>query len=155
MGAEDQPTPSLRLDDLASEEQAEERREREAARHAEAEAARKFEAERAQYQARELTEDDRALFLSRVRSEFLEHEREVMLALFPSEYCRDSGRHINHQLPGWEDELPGYARRIYDFWESDLRLGGFGFNARVISFSPEGFPQDIGLFVTWPDMHQG
>jgi hypothetical protein len=154
MSADDDATPSLRLEDLLGEEQAEERRERDAARRAEAEAAAKFELERRRYQERALTDDDRTLFRRRIRTEFLEHAREVMLASFPSDYCEDGGRHINHQLEGWEDQLPGYARRIYDFWNSDLRLGGFGFDARVISFSPEGFPQDIGLFATWPDVQQ-
>jgi len=154
MSAEDGANPSLSLQDLLNEEQAEERRERDAARRAEAEKAAKFEMERKHYEQRALTEDDRALFLRRIRTEFLQHEREVMLATFPSDYCADGGRHINHQLEGWEDQLPGYARRIYDFWYSDLRLGGFGFDARIMSFTPEGFPRDVGLFVTWPDTHQ-
>ena len=47
--------------------------------------------------------------------------------------------------------LPGYARRIHDFWHEDLREGGFGFQARIINFSRSGIPGDVGLFITWSE----
>lgn len=143
-------TPSLKLDALFDAEEAREKKERDATRRAAAEAAAKHELERQHFEERPLTEADRQLFLRRVRTEFEHHEREAMLASFPSDFCSDSGRHINNHLEGWQETLPGYARRIYEFWHTDLRLGGFGFSARIISFA-RGMPQDVGLFVTWPD----
>ncbi len=144
--------PSLTVDELFGEEEKREVRLRNAARRAAAEASAEFEQEKQNFLDRPLTEANRALFLRRIRTEFEHREREVMLTSFPCDYCEDGGRHVNHQLPGWEEQLPGYARRIYEFWRDDLRLGGFDFHARVISFSPKGIPQDIGLFISWPDM---
>ena len=77
-----------------------------------------------------------------------------MLVSFPSAFCRDDGRSINHQLEGWEEQLPGYARRIFEFWRDDLRLGGFGLQGRIVSFE-NGMPGDVGLFVTWPEIRPG
>lgn len=151
MSGENDGAPSLTVNELFGEAESRAQRARNAARRAAAEAAAQFEQEKQNFLARPLTEANRQLFLRRIRTEFEHHEREVMLASFPSDYCEDGGRHINHQLPGWEDQLPGYARRVYEFWRDDLRLGGFEFHARVISFSPQGIPQDIGLFISWPD----
>jgi hypothetical protein len=146
--------PSLKLDSLFQEMEAEERRERDEARRAAAKAAARQEAERRHFEERPLTEADRALFLHRIRAAFADHEREVMLVSFPSAFCRDDGRSINHQLDGWEEQLPGYARRIFEFWRDDLRLGGFGLQGRIVSFE-NGMPGDVGLFVTWPEIRPG
>lgn len=151
MSSETGTTPSLTVSELYGEEATRDERARNAARRAAAEAAAAFEQERQAFLDRPLTEANRQQFIRRIRTEFEHHEREVMLATFPCDYCEDGGRHINHQLPGWEEQLPGYARRIYEFWRDDLRLGGFQFHARVISFSPKGFPETIGLFISWPD----
>ncbi|HEY4249724.1 MAG TPA: hypothetical protein VGM87_00910 [Roseomonas sp.] len=145
-------TPSLRLDALFDAQEAQEKREQDAARRLAAEAAAKQELERQHFDQRPLTDADKQFFLRRIHTEFEHHEREALLASFPSDYCSDSGRHINHHLDGWEETLPGYARRIHDFWHADLRLGGFGFSARIISFSHDMMPQDVGLFVTWPEV---
>lgn len=146
--------PSLQLTSLFDEMEADERRERDEARRAAAKAAAKREAERRHFEEKPLTAADRALFLRRIRAAFADHEREVMLVSFPSDFCADEGRSINHALPGWEAQLPGYARRVYEFWRDDLRLGGFGLQARIISFEND-MPGDVGLFINWPELRPG
>lgn len=148
----DKPIPSLRLSDLFGALETQHRREQDATLRTAAEVAAKRVLEQRHYDQRPLTEADRATYLRLISTAFEHREREVMLTSFPSDYCADQGRHINHELPGWEDQLPGYARQIYDFWNNDLRLGGFGLNARVLNFSEGGIPLDIGLFVSWPDV---
>ena len=143
--------PSLTVHALFDEMAEIEHQKQDAQRRAAAEAAAKHEMERRHFEERPLSEADRAAFVRRIRTEFEHHEREVMLASFPSDFCGDGGRHINHQLEGWADTLPGYGRRIYEFWHDDLREGGFGFKARIINFSRSGIPGDVGLFITWPE----
>jgi len=125
-----------------------------AKRRAEAEAAAEAaRAERATFAARvmayQLTEEDKARARAKIAKAFEEGEREVMLAHFPCQICEDGGRRINNSLDGWQDTLPGAFREVYDWWEAELKPGGFGFSARVISF-PDGMPGEVGIFITWP-----
>ena len=99
---------------------------------------------------RKLTEEDKADFNKRISNGFRWREREAQIFTFPSDYCPDQGRRINHALPGWEQQLVGYAGEIYHYWESELKPGGFGLNARIVNFN-DGMPGDVGLFITWPD----
>lgn len=96
----------------------------------------------------QLTEEDERKIERRIRKAFDEGEKEVMLGSFPSEYCSDGGRRINHALPDWETTLTGAAQRVHALWERKLKPGGFGFAARIISY-PDGMPGDVGLFITW------
>jgi hypothetical protein len=100
--------------------------------------------------AYQITDEDREGALAKIRHAFLNGDREVMLAHFPSEICEDRGRRINNHLEGWQDTLPGAFRQVHTWWEETLKPGGFGFAARVISY-PNGMPGEIGLFVTWPE----
>ncbi|WP_237215865.1 hypothetical protein [Falsiroseomonas oryziterrae] len=133
------------------------RKEAEAARkRAEAEAAAEAaRAERATFAARvmayQITEEDKARARAKIAKAFEDGEREVMLAHFPSQICEDGGRRINNQLEGWQDTLPGAFRQVYEMWERDLKPGGFGFSARIISF-PDGMPGEVGIFITWPQV---
>lgn len=99
----------------------------------------------------DLSEADKAEALAKIRKAFLAGEKEVMLMHFPSELCLDSGRHINNHLEGWQDTLPGEFHQVFQWWEGELKPGGFGFSARIIDY-PGGMPGDVGLFVTWPEM---
>jgi len=99
--------------------------------------------------AYKVTEEDKAKALAKIRKAFEDGEREVMLAHFPCAICKDGGRRINNHLEEWEDTLPGAFHQVLEWWQSDLKPGGFGFAARVISF-PDGFPGEVGLFITWP-----
>ncbi|MFB9971604.1 hypothetical protein ACFFMP_17050 [Pseudoroseomonas cervicalis] len=95
-----------------------------------------------------LTPEERGRIERRIRKAFEHGDREVMLLAFPSLYCTDGGRRINHALPGWEGTLTGAARQLHRLWQEELQPGGFGFAARIISY-PGGMPGDVGLFVTW------
>lgn len=102
----------------------------------------------------------------RIRRAFERGETELMLTSFPSSFCTDRGRAVNnadlppinkpkdgaaaeHDEPGWLDTLPRGARAVYEYWERNLKPGGFGFGARIINF-PGGMPGDVGLFLSWP-----
>jgi CBS domain-containing protein len=89
--------------------------------------------------------------------ELLEHaelaarggEQELMLLRFPSDLCTDGGRKIDVVEKGWEETLRGEAAEIYDRWRKELKPGGFGLAARIVSFDEEGAIGDIGLYLTW------
>ena len=98
----------------------------------------------------QITQEDRDRAMAKIKKAFLDREREVMLTHFPSEICEDRGRRINNHLDGWQDTLPGAFRHVFEWWESELKPGGFGFSARIISY-PDGMPGEVGLFVTWPE----
>lgn len=100
--------------------------------------------------SRKFTDADAGDIERRIRNAFRWREREAQIFDFPSDYCPDGGRRINHALPGWEDQLVGFAGEIHRYWERALKPGGFGFNARIINFRDD-MPGDIGLFITWPD----
>ncbi|MFM2148135.1 MAG: hypothetical protein RLZZ187_441 [Pseudomonadota bacterium] len=125
-----------------------------ARKRAEAEAAAEAaRAERTAYAEKvmsyKLTAEDEARAMAKIAKAFEDGEREVMLAHFPSQICADGGRRINNQLEGWQDTLPGAFRDVYDWWDTKLKPGGFGFAARVISY-PGGMPGEVGIFITWP-----
>lgn len=147
------PTPNvpvLTVHELFAERERIEAEKAAAEQAAERRAAAELEERRRAFEARPLTEAECVEIEQKIHAAFDAKERELMILSFPSAFCPDGGRHINHALEGWEQELPGYARRVHDFWESRLKPGGFGFNARVINY-PHGMPGDIGLFVTWPE----
>lgn len=126
-----------------------------AKRKAEAEAAEaQHKAELAAFSERvqtyEITDEDRERAIKRIRRAFDAGERELMLVKFPSVLCEDGGRRINNHLEGWQDTLPGVYRKIYHWWETELKPGGFTFSARVIDF-PGGMPGDVGVFISWPE----
>ena len=51
--------------------------------------------------------------------------------------------------PEWLATLPAEARQVHDLWKSNLKAGGFKFEARIITY-PGGVPGDVGLFFSWP-----
>jgi hypothetical protein len=127
-----------------------------AKRRAEAEAAEAAKrAELAEMSERirtyQLTDADRNRALARIRRAFEDGEKELMLVQFPSELCEDGGRRINNHLEGWQDTLPGVFKHVHEWWERELKPGGFTFGARVIDY-PNGMPGDVGLFIGWPQM---
>lgn len=97
----------------------------------------------------EITDEDRERAITRIRKAFEAGERELMLIKFPSVLCEDGGRRINNHLAGWQDTLPGVFNKVYEWWERELKPGGFTFAARVIDY-PGGMPGDIGIFIGWP-----
>ena len=51
--------------------------------------------------------------------------------------------------PEWLATLPAGARQVYNYWNNNLKPGGFGFHARIVNY-PDGKPGDVGLFFSWP-----
>ncbi|WBV43074.1 hypothetical protein [Pseudoroseomonas cervicalis] len=146
----DETRPALTVHELFEEKHRIEAEKQAAERAAAQRAAEELAERRAAFEARPFSGADRKAMLRHIHEAFDRGERELMLVAFPSSFCPDGGRRINHALEGWPEELPGYARRLYDFWHEALRPGGFGFNARIVNY-PHGMPGDVGLFVTWPE----
>lgn len=126
-----------RAQERAEDEQARLRKEMEAKTYAEA------------FEAYQLTADDKDAIMRKIAKAFADGEKELMLFAFPSDLCTDGGRHINNSLEGWEETLPGAARRVFEFWRDNLQPRGFRFFARVITY-PSGMPGDVGMFFSWP-----
>ena len=116
----------------------------------------------------QLTEDRVHAVLDRVRRAFERGETELLLTSFPSDFCTDGGRAVTtagqppinkpkkedeeaakDREPEWLATMPAGARIVYDYWKRNLKPGGFGFSARIVSFKG-GMPGDIGLFLSWP-----
>ncbi len=73
---------------------------------------------------------------------------QVQVISFPSSYCSDGGRRINIADPEWPSTLQGFARKAYDFFDTELRPHGYRLSAEIISF-PGGMPGDVALFLKW------
>lgn len=138
----------LSLDDLIAQREARRAQDRAeaavAAQRKAAEAARYAEA----FHAYRLTPDDHATIMRRIVGAFERGEQELELFTFPSELCPDGGRRINNQLEGWEETLPGAARRVYELWREHLAPRGYSFSARIVSY-PDGMPGDVGIVIGW------
>lgn len=139
----------LSLDALIADREARRARER---KEQETEGERKRQAAQAfaeAFNAYRLTDEDREAIMRKIAKAFADGEKDLMLFSFPSELCSDGGRRINHRLEGWEESLPGAARRVFEFWRDDLQQRGFLFSAAIISY-PDGMPGDVGVFFSWP-----
>ncbi|WP_232479137.1 hypothetical protein [Roseomonas rosulenta] len=147
----DQPKPALSIRELFAVKAAAAERRRAEAEEAAANKKAELEAFSTRVQTYEITDEDRARALLRIRRAFEAGERELMLLKFPSVLCEDGGRRINNHLDGWQDTLPGVMHKIYEWWDRDLKPGGFTFSARVIDF-PGGMPGDVGIFIGWPEV---
>jgi len=112
----------------------------------------------------QLTESRVEAVFGQIRRAFERGDSELMLTSFPSSFCTDQGRAVTNagappitkrgkaedlDEPDWLATMPKGARQVYDYWKTNLRPGGFKFNARVINY-PGGMPGDIGLFFSWP-----
>jgi hypothetical protein len=126
-----------RAQDRAEDEQARLRKQEDAEKYAEA------------FETYQLTADDKDAIMRKIAKAFADGEKELLLFAFPSVLCADQGRRINHGVEGWEETLPGAARRVWEFWRDHLQPRGFRFFARVISY-PDGMPGDVGVFFSWP-----
>jgi hypothetical protein len=105
--------------------------------------------------------------LDRIKRVFERGETELMIASFPCDFCTDGGRAVINagvppinkpskeeaarqaEHPDWLLTMPAGVRKVYEYWRQNLKPGGFGFAARVVSY-PGGKPGNIGLFFTWP-----
>lgn len=73
---------------------------------------------------------------------------QIQVITFPSSYCSDGGRRINIADPEWPSTLQGFAKKAYDFFDTELRPLGYKLHAEIISF-PGGMPGDVGLYLKW------
>lgn len=105
--------------------------------------------------------------LDRIRRAFERGETELMISSFPSDFCSDGGRAVinagappinkptkeelaaHGDEPEWLETMPAGVRLVFRYWKENLKPGGFGFSARIVTF-PGGKPGDVGLFFTWP-----
>jgi len=143
--------PSLSLKDLFAAKAAAAARRRAEEEAAEAHKKAELAAFSERVQTYEITEEDRNRALSRIRKAFEAGEKELMLVKFPSVLCEDGGRRINNHLDGWQETLPGVFHKVYEWWDRELKDGGFTFSARIIDF-PGGMPGDVGIFIGWPQV---
>lgn len=75
-------------------------------------------------------------------------EMELQILRFPREVCSDGGRAIDNSEAGWETTLHGEAAELFRRWAMELKPRGFHIKARTLDY-PNGFPGDIGLFLSW------
>ncbi|HTW27271.1 MAG TPA: hypothetical protein VME92_09105 [Acetobacteraceae bacterium] len=159
--------PKLSVADLFAERDT--RRERE--RADEETLKRRQEEELAEFRKRldtfTLTQERVDAVAERIKRAFERGETELMLTSFPSGFCTDQGRAVGNVgappinrpgkqageaarvEPAWLATMPAGVRVVYEYWEQNLRPGGFAFSARIINY-PGGMPGDIGLFLSWP-----
>jgi hypothetical protein len=149
--------------------------ERDASRRRDAEAAEQLQQKRneelTQFRQRlenfQLTDDIIKSGMDRIRRAFERGETELMISAFPTLFCSDGGRAVinagappinkptkeelaaRSDEPEWLATMPAGVRKVFEFWKTDLKDGGFKFGARVINF-PDGKPGDVGLFISWP-----
>lgn len=75
---------------------------------------------------------------------------EAMVYSFPSALCTDKGRAINSADPQWPETLQGKAKQYYERYLQYAKPQGFRLSAMIINF-PDGFPGDVGFFISWKD----
>jgi hypothetical protein len=114
----------------------------------------KLEHFRERLESYRITEDDKARIMARLREAFDKHEAgtppELQLFAFPSEFCHDLGRRVVNGLEGWRETLPGAVADYFDWFERELKPGGFTSFLQVIDFK-DGMPGQLGLFISWKE----
>jgi hypothetical protein len=103
---------------------------------------------RRQFESREIHEDVVNRVNAAVRLAASQGLHHVDILVFPSRYCTDGGRSINVADKDWPNTLTGYAKKIYDLYQKELKPLGFELHAQIISF-PDGFPGDVGMSLSW------
>ncbi|WP_245479776.1 hypothetical protein [Hansschlegelia zhihuaiae] len=100
------------------------------------------------FMKRELPPDIVERVSTRVRWAAERGEKELLVMRFPSSFCTDQGRAINNADPKWPQTLEGFAKRAYEFYESELKPNGFGLQVEIVDF-PRGMPGDVGFTLVW------
>jgi hypothetical protein len=159
--------PVLSVASLFAERDAQRQRDREAAEHLRRRKEEELEAFRKRLDTFQMTEDIIKSGHDRLRRAFEAGESELMISAFPSSFCSDGGRAIinagappinkptkeelaaREAEPEWLATMPAGVQKVFEYWKTNLKPGGFGFGARIIDY-PDGKPGDVGLFVSWP-----
>jgi hypothetical protein len=74
---------------------------------------------------------------------------EIMALSFPCDWTNDSGRRVNNFETDWPESLEGFAKRAYAYYLQELQPAGYKIKAKVLGYTREGIPKDIGLFLSW------
>ena len=96
----------------------------------------------------EMTPEWLRAFMNRVKFAAERGDNEMLIGRFPSELCTDRGRAINNTEAGWPETLVGRPLQAYEIWKEKLQPLGYGLKALIIEW-PQGFPGDVGLYLTW------
>ncbi len=160
-------TALLSVKDLFSEREARRKRDREAQERLDRQKEDELSAWKERLDAFDVTDQHKQVIVERIKAAFDRGETQIMFASFPSAFCSDGGRAVANAdvpplnppteeeqakgliEPAWLATLPKGARPVYEFWERELKPGGFKFTARIINF-PGGKVGDVGLFFSWP-----
>ncbi|HEX7792668.1 MAG TPA: hypothetical protein VF467_19335 [Afipia sp.] len=86
--------------------------------------------------------------LSQLRAAAAKGAKEALVMRFPNALCSDKGRALNNMEADWPATLLGRPLQAFEFWRDHLRPQGYGLRAIILDW-PEGFPGDVGLFLTW------
>jgi len=98
--------------------------------------------------SRDLHPDVKARVNAAVKRAAEQGLHEIQVLTFPASYCNDQGRRINNGEPDWAQSLEGFAKKAYEFFESDLKPLGFRTRAQVLNY-PDGKLGDVGFFLSW------
>ena len=74
---------------------------------------------------------------------------EIMVVSFPCEWTNDRGRRVNNFEADWPESLEGFAKRAFEFYDKELRPAGYKIKAKVLSFTGDGIPKEIGVYLSW------
>ena len=88
--------------------------------------------------------------LGQLRTAAAKGDKEALVMRFPNALCTDKGRALNNMEKDWPETLIGRPLQAFEFWRDHLQPQGYGLKAMILDW-PEGFPGDVGLFVTWGD----
>jgi hypothetical protein len=86
--------------------------------------------------------------LGQLRTAAAKGDKEALVMRFPNALCTDKGRALNNMEKDWPDTLIGRPLQAFEFWRDHLQPQGYGLKAMILDW-PEGFPGDVGLFLTW------
>lgn len=92
--------------------------------------------------------DAKERFTQDVKAAAARGQNEIQIIRFSSSFCTDGGRAINNFDSNWPDTLTGYAREVYDAYETRLKDKGYKIRAQILDY-PGGMPGDVGIFLRW------
>lgn len=98
---------------------------------------------------RDVSPDAKAHVSAAVRRAVENGLHEIMVVSFPCDWTNDSGRRINNFETDWPESLEGFAKRAYEYHLKELHPAGYKVKAKVLGFTRDGIPKDIGLFLSW------
>jgi cyclopropane fatty-acyl-phospholipid synthase-like methyltransferase len=87
-------------------------------------------------------------FNSWVRRAAEQGRSEIEILRFPSSYCTDHGRAINNFEDGWATTLTGFAQKVHEAYDHNLKAQGYTIRAQILNY-PDGGLGDVGLYIGW------